>query len=147
MTSTFSAEANRMGRNNIVSTQPGEDRAASEAKARADIAEHIAGNGAAEVTGGMIVAACDATPREGEFGQAATADAATDIVVTAVEHGLGQGWSLVVPALAGGAPLTVNTVYYARDVTPTTFKVAASPGGPAIDITTDMTGLVRRWRV
>lgn len=44
------------------------------------------------------------------------------------------------------SPIQPNrTVYYARDVTATTFKVAATRNGAAIDITSNMTaGRVRR---
>jgi HK97 family phage major capsid protein len=78
------------------------------------------------------------------FGKPATAAAATD-VVTATGHRFINGDALAFSDITGGAPLTANTTYYARDVSGATFKVAATANGAAIDITSDMTaGRVRR---
>lgn len=68
---------------------------------------------------------------------AITATAATDLV-NAVAHGLADGDRVRFPALAGGAGLTADTGrYYVIDATADTFKVSATPGGAAVDITTN----------
>jgi len=70
--------------------------------------------------------------------RACTAAASTD-VITCSGHGLGEGDEVFFTALTGGAGVTANVTYYARDITATTFKIAAAVGGAAIDITTDLT--------
>jgi len=70
--------------------------------------------------------------------RACTAAASTD-VITCAGHGLGEGDEVFFTALTGGAGITANVTYYARDITATTFKIAAAVGGAAIDITTDLT--------
>ena len=74
--------------------------------------------------------------------QSFTYSASTDVVSVVLESGWG--------ALANGAPLmfygdlgvtppggiSVDTTYYMRDVSGSTFRVCATPGGPAIDLTT-----------
>jgi hypothetical protein len=67
-----------------------------------------------------------------------TASDATN-VITCAGHGLGEGDAVFFTALAGGAGVTANVTYYARDITATTFKISATVGGPEIDITTAMT--------
>lgn len=67
-----------------------------------------------------------------------TAVAATD-VITCTGHGLAEGDAVAFSSLAGGAGVVANKNYYARDVTGTTFKVAETAGGSAVDITTDLT--------
>jgi hypothetical protein len=75
---------------------------------------------------------------------AATGVAATDIVTTPIAHGFVLNTPVIFAALAGGAPLVAGTTYYARDITATTFKLAATVGGAAINLTTDLTaGTVR----
>jgi hypothetical protein len=66
--------------------------------------------------------------------QSFTADAGTD-VITANAHGLLNGETLRFKGsdLPGG--LAQITVYYVRDVTTNTFKVAATSGGAAINLT------------
>lgn len=68
--------------------------------------------------------------------KAFTADASTD-VLTSTSHGYTDGMSVEVEAengsLCGG--LSDNTKYYIRDSTTNTFKLAATMGGSAIDIT------------
>lgn len=62
------------------------------------------------------------------------ADVATD-VVTSPAHGFSDGQTIV---FYGGTPpggLTEGTVYYVRDATTDTFKVAATAGGVAINLT------------
>lgn len=63
-----------------------------------------------------------------------TADAATD-VITSPAHGFADTNQIV---FYGGTPpagLTEGTIYFARDVTTDTFKVAATSGGVAINLT------------
>lgn len=72
------------------------------------------------------------------FQWAATAAAATDIV-TVTGHGFSAGDPVSLTGMTGGAGLTADTTYYVRDVTTDTFKLAATVGGSAIDITSDMT--------
>lgn len=70
--------------------------------------------------------------------QLVTAIASTD-VLTATGHDLAVDDQVVFAGLAGGAPLAAGTTYYARDITTDTFKVAATAGGAAINLTTDLT--------
>jgi len=72
-----------------------------------------------------------------------TGVAATD-VLTSTAHGYVLDDPVVFAAITGGAPLVAGTTYFARDITTNTFKVAATAGGAAINITTDLTaGTVR----
>ena len=69
-----------------------------------------------------------------------TVDSATDIV-TLSSHGKVNGDILHVASttsLPGG--LSANTVYYVRDAAASTFRLAASSGGSAIDITSTGSG-------
>lgn len=70
--------------------------------------------------------------------QTFTADASTD-VVTAAAHGYNDGDPVVLEELRIGASLPTGlsegVIYYVRDRTTGTFKLAATPGGTAIDIT------------
>lgn len=76
--------------------------------------------------------------------KALTGVAATD-VLTSAAHGYLDGDAVYMPSLTGGAGLSANTIYYIRDKTTDTFKFAASAGGPAIDVTTDLSaGFVRK---
>lgn len=70
--------------------------------------------------------------------RAVTAAAATDLF-TATAHGFTAGQSVAFGPLTGGAGIVANVVYYARDITANTFKVSATNGGVAIDITSDLT--------
>lgn len=70
--------------------------------------------------------------------KAVTAVAATD-VFTSTAHGYSNGDPIAFSSITGGAPIVAGTTYYARDVTANTFKIAATAGGVAIDITTDLT--------
>lgn len=73
-----------------------------------------------------------------------TVDTNTD-VITAVGHPFGTGDPVLV-SVSGGATaavptgLALSTVYYVRDVSGDTLKLAASAGGAAIDITAAGTG-------
>jgi hypothetical protein len=77
---------------------------------------------------------------------AITGTAASDLI-NAVAHGLSNGDRVIFPALAGGAGLTAATVaYFVRDAAADTFKVSASIGGDAVDITTNYTsGTCRKY--
>lgn len=66
-----------------------------------------------------------------------TGVAATN-VVTSAAHGYSDGDALTLVSVAGGAGLTANSVYYVRDKTTDTFKLAATAGGAAIDFSTDI---------
>ena len=72
--------------------------------------------------------------------QAVTAVAATD-VFTKTAHGYADGTAIVFKQNAAGAALpggiTQGLVYYVRDSTANTFKVATTPGGTAVDVTVD----------
>lgn len=70
--------------------------------------------------------------------KAATIAAATDIV-TSTAHGYVLDDPVVFRSLTGGAGLVVGTTYFARDITANTFKLAATPGGAAINVTSDAT--------
>lgn len=74
-----------------------------------------------------------------------TGVASTD-VLTCSGHGLAEGDEVSFSSLTGGAGLTVNTIYYARDVTGTTFKVSAARGGAAFNFTTDLSAGVANCR-
>jgi hypothetical protein len=68
--------------------------------------------------------------------QSGSAVAATD-VVTISSHGYADGDKIVFQSGYTPAGLTANTTYFVRDKTTNTFKVAATSGGSAIDITAD----------
>lgn len=74
-----------------------------------------------------------------------TAVASTD-VITCSGHGLADGGEVLFSSLVGGAGLVADKTYYARDVTGTTFRVADTLGGAAVDITTDLTSGQARCR-
>ena len=67
-----------------------------------------------------------------------TAVAATD-VITDVANGYANGQPVYFTALTGGAGLAVNTIYYVINVATDSYKLSATSGGAAIDITTTMT--------
>lgn len=75
--------------------------------------------------------------------KAITGAEATD-VITCTAHGYADGTRVVLLDLTGGAGLTgqststIGTVYFVRDATTDTFKLAATAGGSAIDFTTDI---------
>lgn len=69
-----------------------------------------------------------------------TADDATD-VITSASHGLNDGDVIYVRSgTTLPAGLTADTAYHVRDKTTHTFKVSATAGGSAVDITTTGTG-------
>jgi hypothetical protein len=71
-------------------------------------------------------------------------------VVTSPGHGYANGDRVVFSAEDIGALPTgvvAGTLYFVRDVTTDTFKVAATSGGAAIDLTTVGSGKVRKVAV
>ncbi len=72
---------------------------------------------------------------------------ADDDIVTAALHGFADGDRVIFPTLTGGTGLTAATVaYFVRDATTNAFKVAATPGGAAINVTVDASaGTVRKY--
>lgn len=63
-----------------------------------------------------------------------TADPATDIL-TLASGGVTSGQTVCLSGTTVPTGLTFGQVCYARDVAGSTFKIAAYPGGPAIDVT------------
>ena len=73
-----------------------------------------------------------------------TGVASTD-VLTATGNTFTIGAAVVIQSLTGGAGLAVQTIYYVRDISGSTFKLSATPGGSAIDVTTDLSaGMICR---
>lgn len=77
-----------------------------------------------------------------------TADAATD-TLTSAGHGFPEDTAVALRTSGGAAPGGLSTgdslyatapVYYTRDVTADTFRLAATPGGAPIDITSNGSG-------
>lgn len=70
-----------------------------------------------------------------------TAVAATDIF-TIANHGYVANVGIKLQNSGGALPasLVAGTTYYVRDITTNTFKLSATPGGAAVNITTDGTG-------
>jgi len=67
--------------------------------------------------------------------------AATSDLITITAHGFAVNTTVqVVSSGTLPAPLTAGTIYFVRDVTANTFKLALTAGGAAIDITTTGTG-------
>jgi hypothetical protein len=73
--------------------------------------------------------------------QIGTAQATGD-TVTIAAHGLADTTKIVFQSGYTPAGLTANTTYFVRDATTNTFKVAATSGGTAIDISADMATVV-----
>lgn len=75
-------------------------------------------------------------------GGALTGVNATDIITSASNHGLVAGSPVSFVTLSGGAGLSLwPTVYYviAANLGATTFQLSATPGGAAVNFTTDIT--------
>jgi hypothetical protein len=76
--------------------------------------------------------------------------AADDIIDTVTNpNNLAVGDAMSFQTLTGGAGLTINTTYYviAANLGVTTFQVSATPGGSAVNFTTDITaGTAVRFR-
>lgn len=64
-------------------------------------------------------------------------NAGTDVIATTAPHTFENGTPCIFEGDGLGGGLAGGTIYYIRDVTLTTFKVAATPGGAAVDITTN----------
>lgn len=80
----------------------------------------------------------------GGAGKAFTVAAATD-KLTSAAHGFLDGDAVVLrTGLVPGAPLAVGTVYYVRDKEVNAFKLAATVGGAAINVTGDGSGTAVR---
>lgn len=74
-----------------------------------------------------------------------TVVAATDVITASSAHSLNDGEPVFVTNSGGALPastpqIATDTLYYARDLTATTFKLAATRGGAAIDFTGTGTG-------
>lgn len=61
--------------------------------------------------------------------------AATSGLITKVEHGLKNGRELLFNSGTDGTGLTAATSYFVIDATTDTFKLSATPGGEAVEIT------------
>jgi len=72
-----------------------------------------------------------------------TGDSATD-KITAAAHGLPDGTAIQFGGTTLPAPLVAGTTYYVRDTATNDFKVAATVGGAAIDLTTNGTAVTVR---
>jgi len=59
-------------------------------------------------------------------------------VITATAHGYAAGTRVWFPALTGGTGLNTTTIYFVRDVTTDTFKLATVAGGLAVDFSSDI---------
>lgn len=58
-----------------------------------------------------------------------------DDVFTLAAHGLSNGDRIVFTSITGGTGYAVTTVYFVRDVTTNTFKLALTLGGAVVDLT------------
>lgn len=72
--------------------------------------------------------------------QTMTASSATGFITTGSAHGWTDGMRVILWNGTPPSPLVNGTIYYIRDVTSTTFKVAATLGGSAITLTTNGSG-------
>lgn len=70
-----------------------------------------------------------------------TVDNTTDIF-TATAHGLVDTTAIWIDAVTLPGGLTAGTLYFVRDATANTFKVAATSGGTAINITSNGSGVL-----
>lgn len=76
----------------------------------------------------------------GGSGKAFTVASSTD-KFSSTAHGFSNGDAVVLrTGFTPGAPLTPGVVYYVRDVEANAFKLAATSGGAAIDVTSDGSG-------
>lgn len=100
-------------------------------------------NASARQTRGLLSAITSNIGQAGAAASiAATTTASTD-VFNATAHGLANGSQIVLTALATTTGVSVDTIYYVRDQTANTFKVAATPTGAAIDLVNDGTATVQ----
>lgn len=71
----------------------------------------------------------------------------TDVITFATTVNIPNGSPFVCRYSSGGSgPVTAYTIYYARDVSGSTMKVAATSGGAALDLTTAITGTMECTR-
>lgn len=73
----------------------------------------------------------------------ATAINATTEVITLAAHGMTNGTRVTSDATLGG--ITLGTNYYIRDATTNTFKLAATPGGTALNLSADTGNVTLTW--
>lgn len=96
-----------------------------------------ANNSTGRKTRGLLAAvSSNSWDQKGAALPTVTATASSDLV-NSTSHGLVVGDSVIFTALTGGAGLTANVPYYVTWKDANTFKVSATKGGTAIDITTD----------
>src|SRR5438046_408025 len=69
---------------------------------------------------------------------AVTGAESTDIL-TATDHGLATGNQVRFSALSGGSGLNTSTRYFAIVIDEDSFQLSLTPGGPAVNFTTDIT--------
>ncbi len=65
--------------------------------------------------------------------------AAVTDVITDTAHGFSNGQPVYFTAITGGAGLAINTIYFVINAATDTYKLSATSGGAAVDITTIMT--------
>jgi len=99
---------------------------------------------ASDADDALVVEATGYTPVTG-----CTADAGTE-VISKTAHGFNNNDDIVFTSLTGGAGLTANTVtYWVIDANADDFKVSATRGGAAVNITTNYTDMtatrIIRW--
>ncbi|MFZ4793455.1 MAG: beta strand repeat-containing protein, partial [Blastocatellia bacterium] len=68
----------------------------------------------------------------------------TNDTITKTDHSLPNGTTIIFSAATAPGGITPGTVYYVRDATRNTFKIAPSIGGGAIDITSNGTSVTAR---
>lgn len=76
-----------------------------------------------------------------DFGKAVTVDSSTD-TFTHTAHGFANDTPVYVDAQTFPGGLSTGTLYYVRDTAADTFKLAASVGGAAINVTSNGTAVV-----
>lgn len=75
-------------------------------------------------------------------GHAATGDQSTDVITLnggSINHNFADTDQVYFSSLTGGAGLSANTIYYVRDSSGSTLKLAATSGGAAINFTSNIT--------
>ena len=92
--------------------------------------------GSAGLTGTRTITAL----RNSSVTTAVTADSSTD-EITLASHAYANGDALIFGGTAVPAGLTAGTLYYVRDKATDVFKVAATSGGAAIDLTSNGTAV------
>jgi hypothetical protein len=81
---------------------------------------------------------------QADAGRAVTGVASTDVLTT-TSHGYSDGDVVLLSALTGGTGLVASRIYYVRDSTTHTYKLALVAGGTAVDFTADLSaGTVTR---